>query len=225
MIKLWIAGIALTLALPMAVSASQFQFNSEQHIQCPDTVGRPVINVVERVINDADSGTAGNYWAFDTLSRHYTVWETSTPGTYCATVHDSGSFKAIAGQQSPGNTDTLNGNEHGTIQGGYAMTITGSLLSSPAWRTKGYVGTVDYQCDSSGNCPGYVNWIGQYFEQGFSSDYIWWGWTYRGGRFGTWTNASDGNSGDILPAEKPHRSNLWDFFGHFGNSGHWHNKP
>lgn len=39
----------------------------------------------EKVINDVDSGLAGNYWAVDTCTRHIQVWA-QTDGYYCAVV-------------------------------------------------------------------------------------------------------------------------------------------
>lgn len=188
------------LALPAFALADEEHSGFDRSLHCADTVGSPVVNVTEKIKNDADSGIAGNNWALDALERHITVWKTATPGTYCATVRDEGSFQAFAGEKSPGNTGVLTGNERGEIQGGYVATITGSLLQNPAGKTKGRVDAVDYRCDEQGNCPGYVSWMGQYFTAGYGSTMPWWGWIYDGGKFGTWVNAASGNSGDILPA-------------------------
>jgi hypothetical protein len=159
--------------------------------------GAPVVNVVEKVLNGVDSGEGGNYWAFSNYTRHIQVWATSTNDEYCAVVQYSGRFYGEEGQTSPGNNEALDGDEDGTFQGGYRATITGSLLESPGWKTRGSVGTVDYDCDIDGNCDGYVDWVAQYFGGGYGFSYEWWGWIYHGGRFGTWVNSIDGNSGDI----------------------------
>ncbi|MBI2021677.1 hypothetical protein HYS93_02200 [Candidatus Daviesbacteria bacterium] len=164
--------------------------------KCPK-VGKPIVNVVQKVVNDIDSGEAGNYWAFDTINRQIQVWATNTPGEYCAEVSYQGKFDGQAGQASPGNTGTLDGSEDGSFQGGYNATITGTLLSTPLWQTRGSVGTTDYQCDLNGNCPGYVSWVGQYFTPGYGFNYNWWGWIYRNGNH-VWVNSVDGNSGDVL---------------------------
>ncbi len=161
--------------------------------------GKPIINVHQRVLNDADSGFNG-YWAFDNYEREIKVWPLQN-GTYCATVAYEGRFKAVAGQNSPGqgSTGVLTGKERGSFEGGYRAIITGSLLASPLWPTHGSVGATDYKCDIAGTCPGRVSWVEQYFSYtGF--DQPWWGWIYQGGRYGTWINASIGSSGDILPA-------------------------
>ena len=161
-----------------------------------DKVGKPVINVVQKIVNDVDSGLGG-YWAFDHTTRHIQVWATNTTDEYCAVVQYEGKFDAQEGQASPGNTGTLDGDEDGAFQGGYRATINGTLKTSPNWATRGSVGTTDYDCDLTANCPGYVNWVEQYFDGGYSFAYEWWGWIYHAGKHGTWVNSSDGNTGDI----------------------------
>ncbi len=186
----------LLLALPVA-AMPLLNWGSEMNASECDKTGAPVINVTQKVINTVDSGEGGNYWAYDNLTRNIQVWETSG-GTYCAEVSYQGKFDAQGGQTSPGAGGTLDGDEDGTFQGGYRAAITGTLMASPAWKTRGNVGTADYQCDITGVCPGAVNWVGQYFEGGYGFAYEWWGWIYHAGAHGTWVNSSDGNSGDIL---------------------------
>jgi hypothetical protein len=163
-----------------------------------------VINVVQKVVNDVDSGTAGNVWAFDDEIRQIQVVQTGT-NTFCATVSYQGNFTTIAGP-SPGAAYTNNtvGDEVvGTFQGGYVSTIfTATLKASPTLnggpiRKKGSIGEFDYQCDTSFNCPGYVDWTAIYFDNISGFDLAWWGWVYHGGNNGSWTNAITGNSGDI----------------------------
>ncbi len=164
--------------------------------QC-DKVGKVIINVQQVIFNDVDSGEAGNYWAFDTFHRHIQVWKQSD-GTYCALVSYHGKFDAQAGQKSPGDTDFLTGSEDGNFQGGYRGVITGTLLATPLWKTKGNVGTFDYGCDILGVCPGYISWIDQYFSEGSGFEYGWWGWIYRAPHGKVWVNSSDGNEGDVF---------------------------
>ena len=185
--------------------------------------GNQVINITEKVINDADSGQAGNYWALDAFTRTIKVWNLGSD-SYCAVVHYTGTFAAQAGQKSPGTTPTtggiLTGDEIGTFKGGYEAQITGPLdVTDPAgWPLVGNVNSgnaVDYQCviaaDGSANCPGVVDWTTKYFDTsnaGFTFNENPWGWTYvgkdaptaldAGTPDGVWNNASTGNSGDIL---------------------------
>lgn len=191
------AALAVLLISAPVLAAPKLAWQKEvSQTQC-DAIGKPVINVQQKVLNDVDSGEAGNYWAFDTAERHIQVWAQSD-GTYCAVVSYAGKFDGVAGQTSPGDGGTLSGDEKGTFQGGYRATITGTLLASPLWPARGSVGKTDYQCDISGVCPGYVSWIGQYFEPSYGFDYEWWGWIYHGGKYGVWINSVDGNTGDIL---------------------------
>lgn len=172
-------------------------FGKELNANQCDKSGAPIINVVEKVANTVDSGEGGNNWAFDDLTRQIKVWE-QADGTYCAIVKNEGKFDGVEGQLSPGEGGTMNGDEDGTFEGGYRATITGDLLETPLWKTKGFAQTTDYQCNLDGDCQGYVNWLGQYFESGYSFSYDFWGWIYHGGKCGTWVNADSGNLGDIL---------------------------
>lgn len=163
--------------------------------------GEPVVNVVQKVKNDADSGENGNYWAMDNYNRHITMWrsDANDPTKFCAIVRYKGEFDAVAGQTSPGQPPTPIGNDvEGEMKGGYRASVTGTLLASPLWPTHGSVGTTDYMCDILGNCPGRVNWAAQYLSSP-ATNLDWWGWIYRAeGRHGTWVNAVSGNAGNIF---------------------------
>lgn len=159
-------------------------------------VGNAIIDVEQKVVNDVDSGQQGNNWAVDRYSRHIRVWKTSTPGTYCGIVEYEGTATTLAGL-APGPTGTVGAGIVAHMRGGRRVTITGTLLSTPAWRLKGNVGTFDYGCTTDPDCPGVVSWPGQYFDTGFTYADDWWGWSYDAGRHGTWINAVTGNSGNI----------------------------
>lgn len=188
--------------------------------------GNMLINITEKVINDADSGQAGNYWGLDAFTRTIRVWNLGSD-SYCAVVNYTGTFAAQAGQKSPGSTATtggiLTGDEVGTMRGGYVAQITGPLdVTDPAnWPLTGKVNqgnAVDYQCviavDGSATCPGTIDWTTKYFDTSslsFTFNENPWGWTYVGkDRTGTpdagtpdgvWRNFSTGNSGDILDVD------------------------
>jgi hypothetical protein len=180
---------ALMLVMNVGVASAQ------DNINCPvqDAI---VVNVTQVVKNDADSGQAGNYWAFDTYQRSIKMFDNHN-GTYCAEVRYTGAANAVAGQRSPGNTGFLNGHEDAVMRGGYQATITGSLLATPTWKKSGNVGTFNYACDLSGNCPGKVDWVAQYFGPSYGFNFDWWGWTYQASH-GTWVNAITGNTGDVI---------------------------
>lgn len=181
--------------------------------------GNLIMNVTEKVINDADSGQAGDYWALDALTRTIKIYNIGAD-SYCAAVnYPVASFAAIAGQQSPGsvggNGGLLTGDEIGTFKGSAQFLITGQLdvIDPTNWPVSGSINggnPVNYQCDSSGNCPGYVSFIGQYFAVGVTFTEPQWGWKYigkdccapdAGTSNGVWVNAATGNSGDILDVD------------------------
>jgi hypothetical protein len=73
-------GVFTYLLINIGANASN---NSKQELdweqqttkeQC-NVTGDQVISVNQKVINDIDSGQAGNYWAFDTFTREIKVWE------------------------------------------------------------------------------------------------------------------------------------------------------
>lgn len=189
-------------------SDKQSSYNPDNELSkssCGKDLGEPVINVTQKVQNDADSGQAGNFWAFDYYTRHIIVWATPTENTYCAIITYKGNFYTVPGQIGPGNTPTgalinssTNQPVYGDMSGGRRATIVGTLLMSPVWPTHGSVGTTNYKCDISGNCLGVISWPGQYFNSGYSNNDDWWGWKYTAGSHGTWINAVTGNSGNIL---------------------------
>ena len=196
-----VASVVLFLILtsPFAFAApnEHLDWGAQLHSgasSCPS--GKPVINVVQKVLNDNDSGVAGNAWAYDDFVRQIQVVETA-PGWFCATVKYQGNFTTIAGP-SPNNTGTVDDGIVGTFQGGYVSTLfSATLQATPVVRTQGSIGTFDYACDTAFNCPGYVDWTTFYFTDVSGFDLAWWGWVYHAGNNGSWTNAITGNSGDI----------------------------
>lgn len=193
---------AATLASPAARAVPSEHLDWGQELAASETscpAGQAVINVVHKVINDMDSGTGGNFWAFDEYVRQIEVVQTGDR-TFCASVRYQGNFETVAGP-SPQNTGNVGDGVVGTFQGGYTATITGTL--SPTDRTKGSLGTFDYQCDpftgpgDRSTCTGLFNWLDAYFAAGWGFVYEWWGWVYHAGNNGSWVNAASGNSGDI----------------------------
>ncbi|MCL4533708.1 MAG: hypothetical protein M1370_00910 [Bacteroidetes bacterium] len=159
--------------------------------ECP--AGKLVINVTHKVVNDADSGVAGNNWAYDNYNKTVQVWQVG-PGEFCALARYVGSFTTNAGP-SPENTDPdgIAAGIKGTYEGGYRSTIfSGTLKASPGYSLRGNLGTFDY---GYGSTP--FSWVNAYFSSTSGFDLAWWGWVYHGGKNGTWVNASTGNLGDI----------------------------
>jgi hypothetical protein len=207
--KLVVLFAVSTLVLSIAIvfttatfAKERLKWRTEVNRKKCDVEGRAVINVHQRVVKSVDSGQASNNWAFDNYDRDIKVWRRDGTGNeYCALVMYEGSYSAIAGQRSPGNTGVLTGKESGSFNGGYRMLIVGSLKEPADLRTRGSIGTAFYQCDAAGNCPGAFDWTTKYFNTtatGFSSALEWWGWQYKGIKNKVWINSIDGNSGDII---------------------------
>ena len=155
-----------------------------------------VISVVEKVLNDADSGLAGNAWALDEFVRQIQVVEIGN-GMFCATVKYQGSFTTFAGI-SPGGTGSVGAGVVGTFEGGYSSTVfSATLKSTPDLRVRGSIGSFDYKCDAAFICPGHFDWTTSYFDNVSGFDLAWWGWTYHAGKNGSWVNAISGTTGDI----------------------------
>lgn len=192
------ALLALAVAPIFAFQAQQLDFGTQLNAAaCNAAGGKLVINIVQSVTGDIDSGTAGQWWAYDEYNRHIQVWQLSDD-SFCALVKYTGSFTTVGGA-SPGGSGTVAAGVTGTMEGGYRATFTGTLKPAPLWKTKGNVGLVDYACDASegqASCS-YVSWTGQYFDSVASFDQVWWGWIYQGGNNGSWVNSIEGNSGDI----------------------------
>ena len=198
---------ALVIAL-LALAAGQLVASPAQGLlnwggevnagQCE--TGNLVINITHAVVNDIDSGLGG-FWAYDSYTKHVQVWQTGED-SFCVVARYLGSFVTDDGP-SPGNTDTIAAGIRGTFQGGYQYTFDGTLNSSPAYPSIGYLGNFDYGCDVDtdlgdySSCTGLFSWVGTYFtsDSNWSDDF--WGWIYRTPRNGTWVNALAGNVGDI----------------------------
>ena len=195
-ILLVLAILTGILALGSPADAATFTPGPQLAASACGTDRSLVINVVEAVVDDRDDGVHGNVWASDSYMRMIQVWQTGAD-TFCATVRYAGSFVTIAGD-SPGGTGSVAAGIRGVMHGGYRSTsFHATLLASPAWRTRGFVGVVDYGCHGTTTCPGRIDWVGQYFSGAGDFALAWWGWEYRAGSHGTWINAADGNSGDI----------------------------
>lgn len=180
-------------------------FNADKELtraKCNAT-GNLVVNVVQNVKNDVDSGFGpnvyfpgeGNYWNVERYRRHIKVWSTGN-NTWCAIVaYEGGKFNAFYKQTGPGGTGLIGPGVNGEMRGGYRATFTGTFAPTD-WATSGSVGTFDYNCDLHAVCPGRVDWVSKYFPGYTSFDQPWWGWIYKSGGHGTWINAVD-----VLPAD------------------------
>ena len=84
-------GQTFTFASTSGAASAGAQYGSSQldseHCGLLKT-SKNVVNVSFRMINDYDSGVAGNAWANDTMHREIRIWQVS-PGIFCGTVTDT----------------------------------------------------------------------------------------------------------------------------------------
>jgi hypothetical protein len=163
--------------------------------QCRSAGSHTIVDVHYTLINDYDSGFAGNAWANDTIKRHLQIWQGSN-GSFCARVDDDGKFVTFAGP-SPSGQSTVSAGVKGEIEGGYVTTFfTGTLNPNPAYRTHGDLGTFDLMCTDAYTCPGAHPSYLSYFSTTTGDDLAHWGWIYHAGNHGTWLNQDDVSSAD-----------------------------
>ena len=192
-----IAAVAALAASP-AAGAPGPEPKLNQHELAPRTCGKGtlVVDAVQKVLNDVDSGTERNVWALDDYTRHLKVWRLGAH-KFCTIVSYEGRFETISGP-SPGGTGTVPNGLIGRFDGGYRMDFNGTLRAHPLHRPRGMIGTFDYRCDASAKCPGSTYWITFYFTGVTGDDFDWWGWLYKSRKYGTWLNSIDGAKGDIV---------------------------
>lgn|SRR5574337_498842 len=175
--------------------------------QCRDLLGVLVVNISQRVQNDADSAVTRPVWAFDDFTRYIKIYKLPSGIDYCATVeYKNGVFVTTAGISPNGTDPSIAGGIVGALFGGYRATFSAAAMNpTPPYKTIGFIGTFDYACDVDPSCPGYVNLFEAYFPGYSSFVQPWWGWRYTSNENGSsWINGCTGpdpdcpgNSGDI----------------------------
>lgn len=190
------AGVLAILAYAGSVFATpsvHTNFGQQLNAAQCNTNGKPVLNINFKVVKDADSGVAGNVWAFDNYNKNVKAWDQGD-GTFCAIVKYEGQFVTNSGA-SPQNTGTLGAGVKGTFEGGYQANFDGTF--NPTMKTTGNIGSYNYNCDTNYNCPGIFDWVSTYFSGNSTFSQPYWAWNYHAGNNGSWVNASTGNMGDI----------------------------
>lgn len=157
-----------------------------------------VVNVYQTVLNDVDVGIAGNAWASTSYTRNLVIVRTG-PQSFCAYSTLGGKFVTNAGV-SPGATGTVGQGLTGSVTGRWK---TGTFWGTfrPSAPTRGFIGTVDYGCDASFACAGFVDWRSLYFRDTFGTNLVMWTYGFNGGEHGLFVRRNDpyfvGTGGDI----------------------------
>ena len=152
------------------------------------------VDATFKVSNDPDSGNVGA-WAADAFSRHVQIWQ-AADGSYCAKADDTGTFTSYGAPSgiSPNSGASLPEVVTGSFTGYTYGTVTGGILNAGAGAP------ADLDCSSAGtSCSTISYWVKHYF--GDTATYNFgsgWSWTYGGGANGTWVDAWNANTGDIV---------------------------
>jgi hypothetical protein len=160
---------------------------------CPP--GTQVVYVTQDVRNSADRGLAGNVWALDNYRRVISVVQTG-PFSYCAALsYVTGNFRTNTGR-SPSGLRFVKSGITGTMGGSYRTSVFLGTWA-PTAPTSGSIGTFDYGCDVSPDCPGLVDWTTLYFSSTIGFTANWWSWAYATSANGTWVQRPDITYGDV----------------------------
>lgn len=214
-----IALTALTLIGSPLVAAAAPSLNWGSHVnpaRCPTEQGYRYleINVTRKVEGDLAftyeqmvPGAAlepGTNWAVREFNQHIQVWRIGVqepPPTvgaerFCALVRYQGSFTTRAPLSatelnSPAGLHHIPGGIDGSFEGGYLLVFNADELASPAFPSRGHIGTFVGAIDL-------YDWHSFYFMNFGLDDLQWWGWVHHGGHNGAWVNSIEGNQGDIV---------------------------
>lgn len=107
-LRRWLPAVAAAAILPLTAASAAAASTHHHHHSFPHTV-----TAVTHLVHRGDGGGAGNYWAYDYFTRTAKVtFRGMAPLSSCGVVTghcyaftarlaDRGSFRTIAGQQSP----------------------------------------------------------------------------------------------------------------------------
>lgn len=196
LVVLTTAAMAATAGLALASPAPpQLDHQSVLPTACNGNGSTLVVQVTFGLVNDADSGFAGNEWANDTIHRKLQIWNTGG-SDYCAVATDTGSFVTLDGA-SPSGGGSVSAGITGNLHGGYVATFTGTPLTDAPYASSGDLGTFDLQCTDAYTCPGDHPSYASYFDVTNDNGLVSWGWIYRTAQNGVWVNQASDSGGDI----------------------------
>ena len=161
-----------------------------------------LVNVHFTVVNDFDSGFAGNAWANDSIDRQLQIWQLDD-GTFCARVSDHGKFVTFAGASPSGASTVAAGIKAVSSRAATSLRSSPGRLprrcrrtatSAPStWRAPTPTTARVHPTVRACSTP-------SYFSSTSGAGLAQWGWIYRAGKHGTWLNQDDvaaADSGDI----------------------------
>lgn len=179
--------------------------------------GKLVIDVTQHFVNGiayesyyADPINV-DVWAMEEARKHTKVWQVGADSLgpiYLAEVTYEGSFVTVAGHSPAEKNIPLALGIKGHLKGRYLTNrFHGVLNPHPAWKTRGYLGEIDFACDpATGNCPGFVSWPEVYFvTEPADWNYATYDFEYSTGRHGTFVQHLWSFEGNITTECDPER--------------------
>jgi hypothetical protein len=164
---------------------------SAQTTTPPCEVGRALVNVTYRFVNDQDLTSDERVWALGSGTATFRLYRTGAD-TFCATTTLVGTFTTFAGP-SPAGTGTVPAGHTGRFAIQSSLRFQGSF--APSLPTRGFVGTFDAGCDQF-ECESpiqfgrkYLNVTGPPVVESFRAAYV--------SSCGVWIQTSEGELGDI----------------------------
>jgi hypothetical protein len=158
-------------------------------------VGKPVVNINEKILHTDDSGIDGHVWALDTYHEVLQMWRTGD-NSYCAIEHQVGQFTTFVGP-SPALTGTVPDGLRGVFSATFQWRVTGTF--APRYPKRGHIGTINAGCDRVENCKTFdYRFTDQYFSEitdlGLDSATA----DYASPCHGHWHQTLDSSRGDIV---------------------------
>ncbi len=164
---------------------------SAQAATPPCEVGRPLVNVTYRFVNDQDLTSDERVWALGSGIATFRLYRTGDD-TFCATTTLVGTFTTFAGL-SPAGTGTVPAGHTGRFAIRTSLRFEGSF--APILPTRGFVGTFDAQCDQF-ECENPIRFGRNYLQvtgppapESLRAVYV--------SSCGVWIQTTEGDRGDI----------------------------
>ena len=164
---------------------------SAQTVTAPCEVGRPLVNVTYRFINDQDLTSDERVWALGSGIATFRLYRTGDD-TFCATTTLVGTFTTFAGP-SPAGTGMVPAGHIGRFAIRTSLRFEGSF--APILPTRGFVGTFDAKCDQFA-CESPIRFGRNYLEvtappvrESLRAVYV--------SSCGVWIQTTEGERGDI----------------------------
>ncbi|MEA3218148.1 MAG: hypothetical protein QOJ19_4304 [Acidimicrobiia bacterium] len=157
----------------------------------PCEVGRAVVDVTYRFVNEQDLASNGEVWALAAAVSRFRLYRTGAD-TFCAAISLAGTFEAFGGP-SPAGTGEVPAGVAGRFAGIDSLRLIGTF--APTLPTHGFVGTFDAQCDRL-DCQNPIRFARNYVDVAGPPVHDTYRFAYVS-TCGVWVTTNEGDIGDI----------------------------